>query len=296
MNTYKVRAISVMGKNSVIFKSGSIVTANDFTPNRVNDLVEKKFIYPIDNLNVDFKTDHKQNNPIRIAVITSMWKRHGIFEAFAKNINDIISQFTDVEIKVFVAGSESNISQSICRKHGFTYSEVKNNPLGKKMNTALKSSRDFNPDYFLLLGSDDIFCSQLMKEYIQSIRLNIDYTYLEDCYFYDTVSRKTLYWGGYTGWRKGKGLGAGRFISRNVVNCLNWNIWADGNNKNLDYSFDQRLSMMPCTRRKINLKSINAYMVDLKSSESITKFFKYPNSKEINSSQIFKQFNYVRSL
>lgn len=288
---YRVKSISILGKNNYLFRTGDVVTENDFSPNRLQELVDKKFIIPIPIEKTNVNHNPIGELPIRIAVITAMWKRPEVFKMFAEQLNKIIGGVGDsIKIEVFVSGSEANTSKNLCESFGFNYIEKPNRPLGAKMNAALNLSRDFNPHYFLLLGSDDIFCEKLMNAYYDCILKRVQYAYLEDCYFYDTVSGSALYWGGYSGWRKGKGLGAGRFISREIVEHLGWSIWSPLNNKNLDYSFDQRMRIVNCKTEKINLQNIGAYMVDLKSETSITRFYRYENTTEINPKILINKF------
>ena len=160
---------------------------------------------------------------MRVAIVTTVWQRPEIFRMFAQGVAMLQEHFKGrIEIVCCVAGSEGWNSRTMVNcLPDFFYTETPNHPLGQKQNSALMLASRLKPDYCLTVGSDDIIGISLMEKYFVAMQQGIDYTYLMDGYFFDTVSTRGLYWGGYTkSFNKGRPLGAGRLISATILNQL----------------------------------------------------------------------------
>jgi hypothetical protein len=226
-------------------------------------------------------------NLLRVAIVTAVWKRPDIFEMFAEGVKVLQSVFLNVEFIVCVAGSEGRQCRDMVLKHGFKYVEHPNHPLSAKLNHATLLAKTFQPDYCLMMGSDDLIGVDLMDYYIVQMRKGIDYIYLLDCYFFDTVTKKGLYWAGY---RKphniGVPAGIGRVISKRILNSLNWICWPLGYDKILDTGFDRALKRLSYSEHGILLREINCFALDIKSSTNMTPFDKWDNSSFVDGRDI----------
>ena len=80
---------------------------------------------------------------MKIAIVTAVWKRHEIFELFAKGIHEL-EKINGVEIVTVVAGSERELSKNLVEKHNFLYIEIPNQPLAEKVNAPLLIAKDFS--------------------------------------------------------------------------------------------------------------------------------------------------------
>src|SRR3989304_634356 len=226
---------------------------------------------------------------MKIGVITAVWKRPEIFEMFAKCILEI-KKNTKHELLVIVAGSELHESEKLVTKYGFAYIEIKNNPVSNKFSAALKRAEQQQCDYVLLMGSDNMLSLDLWKHYEKAITDKIDFFGLKDLYFYDTVSKRAAYWGGYIDERKGKPCGAGRLLSKKLLNKINWKLWKEGLDKGLDNSMEMILRNVQYTRRLISLKENGVHAIDVKSEINITKFKLWENTSIIDSTVIKNKF------
>jgi hypothetical protein len=135
-----------------------------------------------------------------------------------------------------------------------------------------------------MLGSDDIIGISLMQRYYEEMLKKTDYVYLTDCFFFDTRSKKSIYWGGYTrNFNKGKGAGIGRLISSKLLNRFNWICWPPGFDNVLDTGFDKQVEKTECSKVAINLKSEKLFALDIKSNQNMTPFSLWDNSEFVNS-------------
>jgi len=226
---------------------------------------------------------------MRIGIITAIWQRPEVWDMFKRGVMRLRNQYEDVEVEVCVAGSEGHRSQNRCKEKWIHYVEVPNNPLGRKMNEAALLAKNKGYDYCLLVGSDDIICNKLFDLYLDSAEQGIDYTYLMDGYFFDTMSRLALYWGGYKDHRKGDSLGAGRFLSNKLLDKLDWQMWYDVKLSGmLDSAMDEKMKQLEYTEKAIWLKESDCMLLDIKSSTNMTTFNRWQNSDFINVSEILR--------
>lgn len=226
---------------------------------------------------------------MRLAIVTGIWKRPEVFRMFAAGVAMLQEHFKGrLEIIACVAGSEMRFSKTLVMEHpNFYYTEVPNTPLGVKMNAAAYLASRFSPDYCLMLGSDDIVGIPLMERYYQAMQQKVDYVVLMDCYFFDTVSKRGLYWGGYTkAFNRGRPLGMGRLISAKVLGQLRWVCWPPGYDRILDTAFDKQMDRTRCTRWQINLKAERLFALDIKSETNMTKFMQWDNSQFIDGKEM----------
>ena len=223
---------------------------------------------------------------MRITVVTGVWGRPHVFEMFAQGIKNL-----GVEVKVIVAGSEGNASRAMVEKHGFYYREIPNQPLASKMCATTLMARDIGSDYVICLGSDDIISPELMQEYIKCMQEGYDFIGIEDFYFFDTVTKQAAYWGGYREpHRKGISCGAGRVISKRLMDKWAWQPWKNEHSKYLDNSMQGRISGK---QKLLNLKELGLFAVDIKSSTNMTPFALWDNTHYIDVQIIKDQFPYI---
>lgn len=222
---------------------------------------------------------------MRLAIVTGIWKRPEVFRMFAAGVGMLQDHFRGrLEIICCVAGSEGKPSKDLVTAHkGFYYTETPNKPLGQKMNQAAHLAYRLNPNYCLMVGSDDIISIPLMEKYFVAMQQGIDFVALMDCYFFDTVSKRGLYWGGYTKpFNRGRSLGMGRLISARVLNQIRWVCWPPGYDRVLDTAFDRQMDRTRCSRVMITLRNENLFALDIKSETNMTQFMQWDNSQFID--------------
>ncbi len=222
---------------------------------------------------------------MKISMVTGVWKRPEVFEMFAKGVHNL-----NMDIEVIVAGSEGESSRKMVENHGFHYIEISNQPLAKKMNATTVKARELGSDYVICMGSDDIMSPELMQQFLTYMNKGYDYIGITDLYFYDTVTKKAAYWGGYRDARKGHCAGPCRVISKKLMNQWGWQPWRVGDDDMLDNSMQSRIR----GRQKIlSLKTLGCYALDIKSSTNMTPFELWDNTYYIDSKIIMREFPYV---
>ena len=284
-------ALSVGGRGNRIHNSGAIVREDEFLPNSVGTLLLTKAIREVKGVN-ESSLDAPER--FKVAIITAMWKRPEVFNVFGQLTNDLISDVNEVDFQVFCVGSEGETSRKLAESFGFNYIEHPNEQLGQKWNAVVASARAFNPDYCMMMGSDDVMDAVLFRRYLPYMRLGIDYIGTLDWYFYDTRTRESLYWAGYRlNFNRGVTCGAGRFMSARLLNALNWQPWeTSGRHANtlLDTSMENRLRNVTHSRASFIIGDLGGMGLDIKSSTNMTPFAEWDNACKIPNTDIFKHF------
>lgn len=213
-------------------------------------------------------SDYHENELNRICVVTCVWGRVDVFKLFIESINNLI-----VKPIVVVIGSPEDENEDkfvkLCNLSGFKYFSYDNEPLSNKWNYGIKKTLEQNYDYLLIMGSDDVLNNRLYCKYLI---YNGDYCGLKDIYFFDTINNREHFWGGYTNHRKGEPIGAGRLVSRRIIEKMNGDYFNLGINSGLDRTFHERA--LKQTNNVVDVFSLldnKYYLCDVKSDTNITK-------------------------
>lgn len=301
MKKYKVISDSITGLNGKTFYKDQKIQESDLKPGYVALFCSRGKLKEIKDYSIP--ADRK----IRLAIVASVWGRPDVFRLFCVGIQYLVDQCTDLEIQLIVSGSAqdgqfANIKESKCYIEFLNYDcgiitkyiEIPNEPLAAKVNATTYACKDLNVDYVLCMGSDDIISPELLNEYGKLMRKGIDFIGVTDFYFYDTVSGKSLYWGGYREpYRKGHTAGAARAISARLMDEWDWMPWENKDSKVLDKSMQDKLKVTPHTIETFSMKEKGLFAVDIKSSTNMTPFSKWDNSEFIDTEIIKKQFPYI---
>jgi len=154
-----------------------------------------------------------------------------------------------------------------------------NFPLGEKLNAGIKEAMRIGCTHVLLLGSDDFISDSLAEFYVrQAKESRFQMVGFLDCFFYDTKSKAFTYWSGYTGEREGELIGAGKMISRDILDLCNGNLFVSAQNRSMDASMSIQMSPFGVKTGRFRCRHIGE-MVDVKDSHNITPFKMWPNSR-----------------
>jgi len=215
-----------------------------------------------------------------------MWRRPEVFRIFAAGVNRLKEKFDIVTLSV---GSEGSRSMKLCQEAGINYLEFPNKPLGAKFNAGMYVMKSFDPDYVMIMGSDDLLSTatfEKIHEYCLQGKEMIGFT---DLYFFDLYDKKLVYWPGYGNRgtkadnnRKGEAIGLGRTLSRAILTKLNWQPWRSDANSGLDWWMTQRLKILKASPTVFSLKENGLFAVDLKSKENICHSLLYTCDKVDN--------------
>ena len=177
-----------------------------------------------------------------ISIVSAIWKRKALTEIFLSSLQRYEK---DYGIRSAIAGSEGVQSREMCLDYGVAYVEVPNKPIsGKFIKASQLAGVCFDPDAFLILGSDDFIDDALIQRYIRTLKNGVDIAGIKDCYFYHTESKEAMHWIGYTNFRQGETIGMARMLSRKVFNKLGGKMWPSNMDSGLDFTMMKKLKKL----------------------------------------------------
>jgi len=186
----------------------------------------------------------------------------------------------NIPLETLVVYSEDNHGKMI-KESGAIGVKYHNKPLGKKWNYGLKKAKKLDWDYLQIMGSDDLLSPGAFDLYKE-----VPFQGFLDFYVFDSISKQMAYWRGYNIFRAGETIGAGRLISRELVDKLKWKLWVDERNKGLDRELTSLLKQNNIPTLGHNLMKNNEMLVDIKGTENLGSFEKY-NTNIVNNPALF---------
>lgn len=187
------------------------------------------------------------------AIVTTVWQRLELTTLMLRHTKEICSHRND--ILFYAVGSEFDQSKRVVEAEGWNYIESPNEPLNEKWNNVIQAlPRDI--EGVIVLGSDDFISRAYLDKILNS---TYDFCGSNNCYFLDLPTHK-----GYHFYYENKAnlIGAGLFLSKKVLNELNWSPWAG---KPLNAGLDGRLiGNVYCLKLKKHVFSDVGEIIDIK--------------------------------
>lgn len=143
----------------------------------------------------------------KILILLPIWKREAITKICLDNLKELQKDF-NIEVLCVVSEQWAKVEAF---KRGFKHVEVSNECLGTKMNRGVEKALEYEWDYFMNLGSDDIITKDLFKCYEPYFKDGLSMFGSTRLTFIDSQAKeaKTFDYGIM--------IGAGRCIRRDVL-------------------------------------------------------------------------------
>lgn len=199
---------------------------------------------------------------MKIVVLTAMHARHELNKIFAMAMVRLKKEF-DIDT-VSVITHNDNINAEICKENGILYTFSKNKPVSNKFNAGLEACRHLEWDYVMILGSDDIPSNSMIN--LHYLGDGHDFIAVSDMWFWG-LNPKRAGWDKFYYWAAGSSrIGAGRTISRRVVEACDYRLWPDGYNAGLDSQSAKRIksSVPDFSSYTYHQKHLGGFLVDIK--------------------------------
>ncbi len=134
------------------------------------------------------------DNRIKIIIFTAMYNRPKISTLFGMSMDRLIKHYTGIyNIKVHAVISDDS-SKEVCEKFNISYNVAENKPVGRKFNKGLEYIVDnFEFDYVMIMGDDDIVSSSVFEVYKKHIDDKVDHFGVNKIYYFDTSTKKSLH-------------------------------------------------------------------------------------------------------
>ena len=210
---------------------------------------------------------------MRIAVLTAFWQRPQISRVYWAGIRRLERQTpSDIRLEVVAAlspGDEENMALALA--HSTTIEVVANEPLAAKWNAASTAARDLDPDYVLIMGSDDLLSDTLYRALLGEMRAGTPHHGVTDLYVWDSELARAGYWPGYrAGPRTGRSIGLGRIYNREIMEACDWRLWPNSEDDHgMDGLVDERLKAMGIELKAQSCAAWGGVALDVKSKQNI---------------------------
>ena len=200
-------------------------------------------------------------------VVTINNGRPKVFKLFCASMKRLRTQVGIDFPVVCVSGIED---RKTCDEYGIGHIIQANKPVSRKFDTATKYMQKLGVDYVIVMGSDDILSTSLLKSLISEMNKGISLIGIKELYFYGTEKQfkgKLLYI------RLTTLAGVCRTIHRSILDKVDWMPW------NADKGWGMDGLMMKRIRPYVTTQSIvEGKVFDIKTRESLNHF-SYWNSK-----------------
>jgi hypothetical protein len=202
----------------------------------------------------------------KLLIYLAVWKRPQITELCFLGINRM-RKHPDFDIQVLAVISEESMIP-LCEEYYIDWVMYKNEPLGEKKNFGLSKAKEFDFEYMMEIGSDDLILNELLDDYKNYIG-KYDFFGINDAAYINSETgecRRLM--------SNNSTYGAGRMIHRRVLEKAGWKLWNDNLSKGMDNN-----SILSLLRKGIGYKKAKPMafpgLVDVKSDVNIWKFNYY---------------------
>lgn len=200
---------------------------------------------------------------VKLLVYLAAWRRPEITEICFMGLNRL-RKVPGYDINVLAVISEESMI-SLCEQYDINWVMHENKPLGRKKNFGLKHARNFDFDFMMEIGSDDLVLDDLLYQYPKFIA-KYDFVGIRDLAYVDseTLECRRLQSTNTT-------YGAGRMISRRALERADFTLWKDKQDCGLDnyslrklYGYGFKYWQIPPVDYPL--------VIDIKSAENIWAF------------------------
>jgi len=206
---------------------------------------------------------HTKHQEMKIIVLTCMHARSELNRIFGMAMVRLRNSFDIDTVAAVTSGDTKNYD--ICKEFGIHYTTEKNKPVSDKFNTGLSILRHF-PDWthVMILGSDDFPSNRFIE--LQMEGRDNDFICVADMWFWG-LNPKRPGWDQFYYWKAGSSrIGAGRCISRRVVEVCDYKLWPPGYNAGLDGQSVKRIKAMVPDLKSYSYtqREVGGFLIDIK--------------------------------
>lgn len=181
--------------------------------------------------------DSKKNTTAKSKIVVPI-PVHGREPLLRQTIRRLKRQTHPVHIIIM---GETPSERQIAEEEEVEFLKHQNHPLGAKWQAGMDRARELEADAVLMLGSADWLSDNWCEVLIQRINSGSDLVGKREMFFLDVDhqnNKKMVFWNGYTPWtnyRTMEPIGAGRLISKTILNKVDWQIYNTKAKKSMDF-------------------------------------------------------------
>lgn len=220
---------------------------------------------------------------INVAAWMPIWGRHDVLKLSLAGLAAMQSRWRakGYDLNLYVAYTDPTDLNALLNYYGYPAGAKAspNEPLSDKHNALLSHILEFSSaDYFLQVGSDDVFLPEGDQLYFDAMDGGVHNVGCTSIYFMDAIKERAVEWV-YDERDANKLFGAGRLFSREAVEIAfeDGGLWDRSANRSLDFISEDHLIDLGYRPERLNEEA--PYIVDIKSDTNIWSFDRYKNGK-----------------
>jgi len=209
---------------------------------------------------------------MKLAIITAIHGRPLMTVAFLKAMVRIEKEFAVKTYAVVTEADEENIS--LLEEYDIYHIEKENRPIRTKWNSIVRAIWETNFTHLLILGSDDIPSSRFIEHTLTLDKYDI--AGLAGLWFWGLNPRRAGFERfGYFG-IKGVLAGAGKLVSRRIVEATDYALWSGERNSGMDANMMARIRNVTNEKNirlklhKYSLLDTGGFLMDVKYGHHIS--------------------------
>lgn len=210
-----------------------------------------------------------------IATINSGRKR--VFELWCASIRRL-RQDTQIYIPAVCTSGEED--KPICDEYHIAHFTQENKPVSLKWNTSFKYLRDIGCEYALVLGSDDLISTDLLRALMKEMDKGTSVIGINTVYFYATEG---MHKGQLAKFKSGQILGVAKAIHKSALDPIGWHICPVAKNFGIDHGIMDK-AIQPYVTTKAFVEGV---CVDVKTKDNINKWTAFGKTRPIVDSKLF---------
>lgn len=218
---------------------------------------------------------------MNVLVPVMVYGRWDVFHVWSLAMRDLIDAYPEHSIKVLCVGSEGSVSSEAARRYGWDYQHAPNSPLGNKAQMRLDYAKEYQADYLLFLGSDDVMGVYTLNHYLKAMEMGVEHIAPYDIFYW--VRGRLIYSPGYShrhlSNRYGEPLAVGRCLKTSFLDRIGWKLWPRDRVIHIDRPAHQTIQRHRPTRYYFTHAGSATMIMDIKSRESVTPFVLRPDHR-----------------
>ena len=209
----------------------------------------------------------------RVSLVTCVYQRRELTRAFWTWAAWLRDHWAGQGITLdLVAAASDPFERDVAASFGVRAFLHPNYPLGGKFNAALAESRAADPEWVLIMGSDDFFCERAADALAAAIHADRSVGF-RDLYYADLPNDRVRYLKGYrVKSRHTEPVGPGTLHSRATCERFHWRLWDATQHAGMDNSRFQTLKVHGVMPELLYLRDLDAVMLDVKTETNLWPF------------------------
>jgi hypothetical protein len=213
---------------------------------------------------------------VNFGIATINYGRPRVFELFCASIKRLRY---DLNTYIPVACVSEESDKPMCNKYYIEHFTEPNKPISRKWNRAFGYFRSIGVDYVIILGSDDIISTELLRAIVEQMERGVSLIGINTIYFY---SAEGMYKGKLARLQSKQILGVAKAIHHSALDPIKWHVSPIDKNWGIDAIMSNAIKPHVTTKAVVD-----GVCVDVKTSLNINHWSALGKTRPMVDPEIF---------